>query len=89
MERIEFSSVQMGINDLEFSFDPANLVVEFPESEKEGLNLAVMEGELQFADFEDFTVKNIIGNIKLNSLDPIESNGTKVFVLIFVQAKNF
>ncbi len=77
MERIEFSSVQMGINDLEFSFDPANLVVEFPESEKEGLNLAVMEGELQFADFEDFTVKNIIGNIKLNSLDPIESNGTQ------------
>ena len=36
-----------------------------------------MEGEIQFKQYDDFTVKNIIGNIKLNSLDPIESNGTQ------------
>jgi hypothetical protein len=67
----------MRVNEFEFSLDPANFVIEMPESEKGRVDLSLLEADLAFADYEDFLVKNIQANIKLNSLDPLDSNGTQ------------
>ena len=77
MERIEISSLYMQANEIEFSFDPANLVIEMPKTADGGMEISVMEGELNLADYKDFTIKEIMGNIRLNALDPLESNGTQ------------
>lgn len=77
LERIELSAVNMRVNEFEFSLDPANFVIEMPESEKGRVDLSLLEADLAFADYEDFLVKNIQANIKLNSLDPLDSNGTQ------------
>ena len=77
MERIEISSLHMQANEIEFSFDPANLVVEITDPTEGGLHISVMEGGLSFADYKDFAIKEIIGSVKLNTLDPLESNGTQ------------
>ena len=77
MERIEISSLYMQANEIEFSFDPANLVIEMPKPADGGMEISVMEGELNLADYKDFTIKEIMGNIRLNALDPLESNGTQ------------
>ena len=67
----------MQANEIEFSFDPANLVIEMPKPADGGMEISVMEGELNLADYKDFTIKEIMGNIRLNALDPLESNGTQ------------
>lgn len=77
LHRIELSKVEMSVNGVEFSLDPANFVVEMPKSSQERVALSFLESELQFADYQDFSFKNIQGNIKLNSLDPLDSNGSQ------------
>jgi len=76
-ERIEFSEISLCANDFKLSLDPANLVVEWPEVGKDRIDLSWLEGEMQFPDYEDFSIRNIQGNIKLNTLDPLESNGSQ------------
>jgi hypothetical protein len=77
LERIELSKVSMRVNDFDFSFDPANLAIEMPESEEGGVDFSVLDGEIQFQQYDDFSVRDINGHVKLNSLDPLESNGTQ------------
>jgi hypothetical protein len=77
LERIELSKVSMRVNDFDFSFDPANLAIEMPESAKGRVDFSVLDGEIQFQQYDDFSVRDINGHVKLNSLDPLESNGTQ------------
>ena len=77
LDRLEISKLSMRVNDFEFFLDPANFLIEIPESSQEPVGFSVFDGKLQLTDYEDFTVKNIQANIKLNSLDPLETNGSQ------------
>lgn len=76
-ERLEVSKVNMRANDFEFSLEPANFVIEMPDSTPGRVDLSFLESELSFPKHEDFACKNIQGYIKMNSLDPLDSNGTQ------------
>ena len=76
-ERLEVSKVNMRANDFEFSLEPANFVIEMPDSTPGRVDLSFLESELSFPKHDDFAYKNIQGYIKMNSLDPLDSNGTQ------------
>ncbi|MEK9772982.1 MAG: YdbH domain-containing protein [Opitutae bacterium] len=77
LERFEVSRVNMRVNDFEFSLDPANLVIEMPDATQGRVDISFLESELSFPEYEDFICKNIQGYIKMNTLDPLDSNGTQ------------
>ena len=77
IERVELSAVSMRINDFGFSFDPANLSIEMSQSAKGKVDFSVLDGEIKFEQYDDFSVRDINGHVKLNSLDPLDSNGTQ------------
>ena len=76
-DRIEFSEVSLSVNDMKLALDPANFIVEKPEPVSERIDLSFLDGELHFPDYEDFSIRNLQANIKLNTIDPLESNGTQ------------
>ncbi len=77
IERIELTVVEAMVNGFGFSFKPANLIIEMPESTQGRVDLSSIDSELQFSEPEDFSFRNITGNIKFNSIDPLDSNGTQ------------
>jgi len=77
LKRIELSAVSMRVNDFGFSVDPANLAIEMPDSARGRVDFSIMDGEIQFQQYDDFSIHDINGHVKLNSLDPLDSNGTQ------------
>ena len=77
LERFELSELNMLVNDFQFSLSPANLIIEIPESSQGRLDLSFLDAELKFDDFSDLALKKIQGNIKFNSLDPLDTNGSQ------------
>jgi len=77
LERFELSELKMLANDFQFSLSPANLIIELPESSQGRLDLSFLDAELRFDDFSDISLKKIQGNIKFNSLDPLDTNGSQ------------
>jgi len=76
-DRIEFSEVSLSVNEFKLNLDPANLIIEKPEPSSDRFDISVIEGELQFPDYEDFSIRSLQGNVKLNNIDPLESNGSQ------------
>jgi hypothetical protein len=76
-DRVKFSEVSLSVNEVKLALDPANFIVEKPEAGSERVDLSFLDGELHFPDYEDFSVRNLQANIKLNAIDPLESNGTQ------------
>jgi hypothetical protein len=77
MERFELSELNMLVNEFQFSLSPANLIIEIPEFSLGRLDLSFFDAELKFDDFSDLALKKIQGNIKFNSLDPLDTNGSQ------------
>jgi len=77
LERFELSELNMLVNDFQFSLSPANLIIEIPESSQGRLDLSFLDAELKFDDFSGLALKKIQGNIKFNSLDPLDTNGSQ------------
>ena len=77
LERFELSELNMLVNDFQFSLSPANLIMEIPESSQGRLDLSFLDAELKFDDFSGLALKKIQGNIKFNSLDPLDTNGSQ------------
>ena len=77
LERIELSTVSMRVNDFGFSIDPANLAIEIPDSARGRVDFSILDGEIQFKQYDDFSIHGINGHVKLNSLEPLDSNGTQ------------
>ena len=77
LERFELSELNMLVNDFQFSLSPANLIMEIPESSQGRLDLSFLDAELKFDDFSGLAIKKIQGNIKFNSLDPLDTNGSQ------------
>ena len=77
LERFELSELNMLVNDFQFSLSPANLIMEIPESSQGRLDLSFPDAELKFDDFSGLALKKIQGNIKFNSLDPLDTNGSQ------------
>ena len=77
LERIELSTVSMRVNDFGFSIDPANLAIEIPDSARGRVDFSLLDGEIQFKQYDDFSIHDINGHVKFNSLDPLDSNGTQ------------
>jgi hypothetical protein len=76
-QRLDVKEVSMRMNEFEFSIDPANLAIEFPNSSDGRVDLSLLSAQLSFEDHEEIIVKNILGNLRFNSLDPIDSNGSQ------------
>jgi hypothetical protein len=76
-DRIELSEISLSVNDFKLNLDPANLIIEKPEPSSDCFDISFLEGELQFPDYEDFSIRNLQGNVKLNNIDPLESNGSQ------------
>ena len=76
-DRIELSEISLSVNDFKLNLDPANLIIEKPEPSSDRFDISFLEGELQFPDYEDFSIRNLQGNVKLNNIDPLESNGSQ------------
>lgn len=77
LERFELSELNLLVNDFQFSLSPANLIIEIPESSQGRLDLSFLDAELKFDDFSGLALKKIQGNIKFNSLDPLDTNGSQ------------
>ena len=77
VDRVKLSQVSLSVNDVELALDPANFIVEKPEAGSNRVDLSLLDGELHFPDYEDFSVRNLQASIKLNAIDPLESNGTQ------------
>ena len=77
LERFELSELNLLVNDFQFSLCPANLIMEIPESSQGRLDLSFLDAELKFDDFSGLALKKIQGNIKFNSLDPLDTNGSQ------------
>jgi hypothetical protein len=55
---------------------PANLLLEIPENDFGKMNLQFNKSSLSLPS-EDITISGIKGEVRFNSLDPLETNGTQ------------
>ena len=48
-----------------------------PDSARGRVDFSILDGEIQFKQYDDFSIHGINGHVKLNSLEPLDSNGTQ------------
>ena len=75
--RVNFSRIELKTDSFECSIDPANLTIEFPDAKTDPLTAILMDSEVCLNNGEDYLLKNISGNLKFSSLDPLETNGSQ------------
>jgi len=75
--RFDFSKIEGKLEDIKFSMDPANLVIELSEGTHDSLSLLLLDSEIVVHDEEEHKFKKIRGNLKFSQLDPLETNGSQ------------
>ncbi len=75
--RVEVASIEFELDGIDFSMDPANLIIESSEKGDGSLTVMLDRSQVVSSALEDLHLANLVANLQFNSLDPIETNGTQ------------
>ena len=76
-QRVKFSKIELKVEDLECTANPANLAIEWVQGNTGALSVSLMDSQIEMFDGDTYLLKNLGGNLKFSSLDPLETNGTQ------------